>query len=447
MALDIQRIPDAFYLGLFKSAGDIFAGAEQTQDSNGEIAKILAGRTPAGLTAGQTAQLLRLVRSSPSPDLRRQVLDASRSLRRKIFGSAVATMVPIEVTSFCASTCRFCGWRADNGDMVRLSITEAAIREQARILAKKGFSHFEIAGGDDLKLLQDHLPGLVAGLKEETRAINPEARVSICLVPMHEHNYRALKDKGLDCVLTWQETYCEELYNHHIPSGPKAWGVDGNLKLQKKSDRSAGFLHRMQSQELAIRAGLQAGMGAMIGLAKVTEADILSVVMHGRKLIDTYGDEVAPLIVGMPAWNAILTTGTDNRSSDEFDFDTEGNFELIAAIYLLAFPDRRAWIFANGRVPPDIQTNCVETASCFTSTLVKIAPGAYLDLSDGVPDGMFERTRGVAVKDLTPEKVLSGEQFMHYFDSHENFVGYFEGRGMNVVSCRSLLPIEALAPA
>ena len=48
-------------------------------------------------------------------------------------------------------------------------------------------------------------------------------------------NYSDLKKVGLDCVLTWQETYDEDLYNYHIPSGPKAWGVDENLKLQKNN--------------------------------------------------------------------------------------------------------------------------------------------------------------------------------------------------------------------
>lgn len=441
-----ERIPDSFYRSIYDTAEAAYLSRRDSGTEGSALAtavhRILDDRMSdaAGLRLVDAATLLRLVRDDPDPDLRESVMDAARELRYRTFGHTVATMVPIEVTSFCASTCRFCGWRADNKAMVRLAITEAAVREQARLLARKGFSHFEIAGGDDLTFLRDNLASLIRGLKQETRSVNPDARVSLCLVPMHQHHYEALKADGLDCVLTWQETYKEDLYNHHIPTGPKAWGVDEDLRLQKKSDASVGWLHRMQSQELAIRAGLQAGMGTMIGLAEIAEADILSVILHGQKLIEHYAGSIQPLIIGMPAWNAIPTSATDRREAERPPFEIESNFELLSAIYLLAFPDRHAWVFANGRVNPTVQTNCVATASVFTSTLVQIAPGAYLGL-DGtkVPRAMFDRVRGLPDDALTREDVLSGEQFVHYYDSHENFVSGFEDRGLSVVPDRSLL--------
>ncbi len=448
-----EPIPSSFYYSLFDTAKVNFLSQDSLSQSlpdplSSIVDAILSNRDSAkGLAPDETALLLHLVRRRPDGALRKKVMNAAREQRQRTYGSSVATMVPIEVTSFCASTCKFCGWRADNKEMVRLSITEVAIREQAKILAHKGFSHFEIAGGDDLTLLQNHLTGLVRGLKEETSSINPEARVSICLVPMHEHHYRDLKAEGLDCVLTWQETYDGALYREHIPAGPKAWGVDHNLRLQKKTDEHAGYLHRMQSQELAIRAGLQVGLGAMIGLSPLTEADILSVVLHGKKLIEHYGEMVEPLIIGMPAWNAILTEGTDNRTDSNFDFDTEGNFELIAAIYLLAFPDRMAWVFANGRVAPEIQTNCIETACCFTSTLVQIAPGAYLDFEKSDVSAMYQRVRGLSNQTPTFDEVMSGEQFVHYIASHEDFIEEFKVRNLHVVSDRSYLKQSNLANA
>ena len=441
----IQPIDDAFYKSLYTNAEAIYLGQSrdcETDAMPSKVRAILARRTASeeALSPEETSTLLHLVRDRPDPGLRAEVIAAARKVREASYGMGVATMVPIEVTSFCSSTCKFCGWRADNKDMIRLAITEDAIREQARILAAKGFSHFEIAGGDDLKFLKDNLHSLIRNLKTETRAINPAARVSLCLVPMHEHHYAALKDDGLDCVLTWQETYREDLYNEHIPTGPKATGIDHDLKLQKRTGESTGWLHRMQSQELSIRAGLQAGMGCMIGLADVAEADILAVTLHGNKLIDHYGDAVEPLIIGMPTWNPITTAATDNAATLRPPFEAEPNFEFVAALYLLAFPNRRAWVFANGRVHPDIQTRCVENASVFTSTLVQIAPGAYLGL-DGrrVPRAMFDRVKGLSEEELSRDDVLSGEQFVHYYDSHENFVQRFVDAGLTVVSCESML--------
>jgi 2-iminoacetate synthase len=438
----LHCIEDQFYRSLFATSLEQYRGLTVTaRHIEGALVNDVIGRrTENGLDVADAALLLHLLRDQPNEEARQRVLDHARLLRSRSFGNAVATMVPIEVTSYCASTCRFCGWRADNKEMVRLAITEDAIREQARILAAMGFSHFEIAGGDHLPFLKSGLHQLVAALKEETIAVNPAARVSLCLVPMHESQYSDLKGKGLDCVLTWQETYDESLFRFHVPSGPKAWGIDLQFNMTKGGD---GFLQRLKSQEMAIRAGLQAGLGAMIGLSANTEADILSVIAHGRRLIDHYGEAVQPLIIGMPAWNPITTAGSDNRQQLAAAFDVVGNIELIAAIYLLAFPDRRAWVFANGRVPPQTQADCVSTASCFTSTLVQIAPGAYLGLAP-VGTVHFDRKKmfaksSVAFDKLTQETIMSGEQFMHYLMSHDEFVRLFMDRGLRVVPDSSLI--------
>jgi 2-iminoacetate synthase len=444
-----ELLPVSFYNSLFDGAVDIYAKARnrllESSDGVSDLRALLDRRTTEqGLSATDTATLLAFVRDNPIDSARQIIIDAARVVRQHSFGDSLAAMVPIEVTSYCASTCKFCGWRADNKDMVRLAITEEAIREQAKILAGMGFSHFEIAGGDHLPFLRSGLASLISALKQETRAINPDSRVSMCLVPMHESQYASLKQQGLDCVLTWQETYQRDLFNFHIPSGPKATGIDLDFKMVPSGD---GFMARLQSQEFAIRSGLQAGIGTMIGLANEAEADILAAVLHGQKLIEHYGAKVLPLVIGMPAWNAITTDATDNRHALSRPFDTERNFELIAAIYLLAFPDQRAWVFANGRVNPEVQTNCVVTASCFTSTLVQIAPGAYLGLNPELTKGTqlikFFAKKSLADEEVTQENILSGEQFMHYLMSHDEFVSKFTQRGMRMVSDQSLLDIRA----
>jgi 2-iminoacetate synthase len=441
----LPKIEPSFYLSIYPIAEEIFLGQQKglyEEKLEQKIKKILEARKKSreGLSAQETSLLLQLVRYRPNEQLRKQVVEAAKYIRQSCFDNGVATMVPIEVTSYCASTCKFCGWRADNKEMIRLAITETAIREQAKILARMGFSHFEIAGGDHLPFLRNDLHKLVSALKQETTAINPEARVSLCLVPMHEEQYAKLGQVGLDCVLTWQETYKEDLFHYHIPSGPKAWGIDLEFNMTKGGD---GFLQRLQSQEMAIRAGLQAGLGTMIGLAEHTEADILSVVIHGQKLLEHYGNEVQPLIIGMPAWNSITTRTTDNKDSLGFGFQTEPNFELIAAIYLLAFPNERAWVFANGRVAPNIQTNCVESAAFFTSTLVQIAPGAYLGLNEELAGKLDKELifskASIEHDEITQEKIMSGEQFMHYLMPHDDFVRMFMERGLKVVSDKSKL--------
>ena len=441
-----HRIPDEFYLSMFDEAASRLETAaallESADDPATLVEGILDGRQgTAGLTLDEAAVLLHLVRSCPDDRAERLVVDAARRVRQGVFGDQVATMVPVEATSYCASSCKFCGWRADNRDMVRSRITVDAIRAQARTLAAKGISHFEIVGGDDLRFFRTDLEPMIRALKEETTAVLADARVSMCFTAMLESHYARFAESGLDCVLTWQETYDEELYNFHISSGPKATGVDEDFNVVRGGN---GFLERLKSNESAVRAGLQVGIGAIIGLADNTEADILSVVMHGRKLIEHYPDEIQPIIIGMPAWNAITTANTDNRLALGFHFDDfEERFELISSIYLLAFPDHLAWVFANGRVRPEIQLDCIETAACFTSTLVQIAPGGYLEFN---PDGSLAGDHGelfvkstIPLDELNRDVVLSGEQFSHYFATHEEYLQMFEQRHLRTVSDASLI--------
>ncbi len=435
-----ERIADEFYLSMFDTASSHLetAGAtlQESADAAALVEQILRNRTAeGGLSLEQSALLLHLVRNAPDPEIERQVIDAARTLRGQVFGDKVATMVPVEATSYCASSCKFCGWRSDNREMVRSRITVNAIRTQARTLAAKGISHFEIVGGDDLRFFKTDLEPMIQALKEETTAVLPEARVSMCFTAMHEEHYEQFKASGLDCVLTWQETYSEDLYNFHISSGPKATGINRDFQVEQKGN---GFLDRLKSNESAVRVGLQVGIGSIIGLADNTEADILSVIMHGRKLAEHYPEEIQPIIIGMPAWNAITTTNTDNRMALGFKFDDfESRFELISSIYLLGFPDHLAWVFANGRVSPEIQMDCIETAACFTSTLVQIAPGGYLEFDDdgnliGDHEQMFLKST-VPLDELKKDIVLSGEQFSHYFATHEEYLAMFADRQLTAV--------------
>lgn len=185
----MDPISERFYADLYHSSRDIFELSPWSDEEAKALAlveEVLTKRSSAGLDPASTAVLLRLVKDAPCARARQAVIESARNLRRRTFGLRYAAMVPIEITSFCTSNCRFCGWRADNRDMIRVSITEQALRDQARILARQGFSHFEIAGGDVIALLQRSLGDYIAILKEEVSSVDAQARVSVCVVPLHE---------------------------------------------------------------------------------------------------------------------------------------------------------------------------------------------------------------------------------------------------------------------
>ncbi len=431
------------YLGLFSGAQKIL---QEVVDSDSGtyvdgIPELLDSRKASGLVPQQVAVLLKCIGSSQFEKVSEQVILASREVRVRCFGDDVVAMAPVEYSSFCSSSCLFCGWRSDNKEMNRFRISAPGLDEEIVHLVKQGIGHIELVGGDDLKFLRRDLYATVDRVKSLILSENKENKLSICLTPLRESHYERLKSQhGLDSVLTWQETYDQRTYYQFVGSGPKKFGIDDNFLTLNKE---AGFLSRLQSQEWAIRAGLQIGIGSMIGLAEDPLADILSVVLHGRLLLSHYTETMAPVIVGMPLWCPIPTSQSDLREALGRGNNWAQYFEYIAAVYLLAFPDRSAWVFPNGRVPLKSQLRAVKNSGCFTSTVVRVTPGGYRaemrtpeELASLYESSTLDRSK------ITSAEVLHGEQFSHGHLSHERFLSEFDALGLRVIRENTLFSRE-----
>ncbi len=145
-----------------------------------KIEQLLKNRNSNGLSIEDSAFILKsLFNDSTYNKVSELISNYSASLREKLFKNQLATMVPIEVSNFCLSNCDFCGWKSSNKDMVRLKITEAGFMEQLEYLIELGFSHIEIASGDDLDFIKNNLENLIQKIKIKY----PEIRISICLTP------------------------------------------------------------------------------------------------------------------------------------------------------------------------------------------------------------------------------------------------------------------------
>jgi 2-iminoacetate synthase ThiH len=435
----LSRIEDSFYKNIFRKSSALLRDTEKRY-VNGhsklkvDIEEILLSRSAKhGLNLKQVAALLMCIRSVQSEEINELIISSARKLRKNIFDNKVSVMVPVEVTSFCASNCTFCGWKSSNVSMNRYRINTDGVISQIRYLKSIGFSHFELSGGDDINFLKNSMEKLVRLVRCELSKELDDSRISICLTPLTESLYNRLKSAGLDTVINWQETYDPSTYKKYILNGPKAYGLNDSFKVLKDGD---GYLFRMKAQESAIRANLQVGMGVMIGLSTSLEADILSLLTHCHKLIRHYASEIKPIILGLPIWNAITTADTDERRV-EYNQESfiDGIFELISAIYLLSLPNHKAWVFPNCRVNKLTQINSIKTAGCFTSTMVRLSPGGYLE---NIPEKLemsryYERS-SVPLDKLTREEILRGEQFVHEYDEHRNYLKSFYDQGLEIVS-------------
>lgn len=407
----------------FFSLSKILINDIESFEFNESISEILESRSSShGLNSPDIARLLKACVVDQDKDSILLLQNAARKVRFESYKNDFFTMAPLEVSSYCQSNCHFCGWRQENKEMVRLWLSDNGILEQLNYILDLNVSHVEIVGGDSKPFLRD-LPRIIELVKNEIAKRDIKCRVSICTTPLHQEHYDLCKSLGLDAVLTWQETYDENLYYQLIDKGPKCYGIDHNFNLQSTK---LGFKQRILSHYHAAAAGLQVGLGCLIGLSDDISADVLSTVLHAKSLLSVFGDKLQPVIFGMPivtdvhsGKNKIISDRSKNQSTQDL-------FEIIASIYLLSMPNKMAWVFPNCRVNLETQSKTLFTAGCFTSTEVRVGPGAYT-----LNNNNFIKMSNKAVDKRT---MLAGEQFLHHFHTNHEYLEQFYNLGLSKVN-------------
>jgi 2-iminoacetate synthase ThiH len=382
-----------------------------------------------------------LINAMGSPDfpmIRSWVLEAAHSLRRQLYGPDTVVMAPIEVSNRCASDCFFCGWRASNREMTRVSLPRDLILAQAEYLIRKGIHHIELVSGDDIAFVRDELPILIPLIRQLfPRGVR--GTIWTCTLAMTAAQYEALAAAGADGIVVWQETYDRALYRRHITRGPKAFGVDDQYRVTTGGD---GFTFRLAPQDRALRAGLQVTVGSMLGLNPDLNFEMLATLAHARHLMRHPSvTEDRPLVIGMPLWNNITTPATDNRPAAAVSI--EPYFSYIAALYFLGLEKRKAWIFPNCRVSLPTQIEAVAACGVFTSTEVKVGPGGYLpNALKGMDPAqqlrVHEALRLMLKERYQPDMDLARffddvEQFRHHYHLHEEYLEAFQRHDLRAV--------------
>lgn len=406
-----------------------------------ELKDILEKAAAGSLTLTESNRLFNLMYSGEFPVLAEEVLEASRKVRERVFGRKVTVMAPVEVSNRCSSDCLFCGWRASNPDIPRIKITPGIVLEQVEYLLDLGIGYIELVGGDDFQFVREELPDLARECRRMIAERNMDGQVCVCSMAVTENHYRDWKNCGVDSVFVWQETYDPDLYLDKIVGGPKACGITDAWKLGGRRD---GYAFRSSSQERAMKAGLNVGLGFMLGLNPDINFEFLMTIQHVQHLIREFGNSRKhPIIIGMPTWNRITTPRTDKRPSQMMDAETV--FPFLSAVYFLSLPKGPVWVFPNCRVSIDAQLLSIEVAGVFTSTEVKLGPGGYLPAvirsleSRGQnTDALKARIQAEMKMDCSDLEKMEidldiGEQFVHHFHRHSVYAEAMAKRGLEIV--------------
>jgi len=159
------------------------------------------------LNAMTKAELAALIRghrpwANVMPDLDGPLYRAAREAREPHFGNRVLLRGLIEVSSYCAQDCHYCGLRRSNGEAVRYRLGRDDILACSREGYALGLRTFVLQGGEDSALTDALLCALIADIKAEC----PGSAVTLSLGERSRESYRALRQAGADRYLLRHET-------------------------------------------------------------------------------------------------------------------------------------------------------------------------------------------------------------------------------------------------
>jgi biotin synthase len=234
--------------------------------------------------------------------------------RRRHVGDAVHLRGLVEISSFCARQCAYCGLRAGNSSLTRYRLTAEEIFAAAQQAVKFGYGSTVLQAGEDYHLSAAWLADIVRRIKRET----PLA-VTLSLGERSQADLAAWREAGADRYLLRFETSDRELFRAiHPPLG------------SQECDRIA-ILRQLRA------LGYEVGSGIMVGIPGQTYASVAEDITLFRQLdLDMIG--IGPFI---PHPATPLANGASNHpeAGGEQVPNTEAMVYKAVALTRLMRPD------------------------------------------------------------------------------------------------------------
>lgn len=311
-----------------------------------EIRNIIAkARECKGLGLEEVAKLLYVAEY----ELLEELYSAARFVKDKVYGKRVVLFAPLYTSNECTNNCLYCGFRKDNRELHRRTLSLKEIVNEAKAMEAQGHKRILLICGEDPKKTNvTHMTQAMEAIYKNTdiRRINVEA------APMQVEEYKQLKNAGIGTYVIFQETYNREVYAKMHPTGLKA-----------------DFDWRITAIDRAFEAGIDdVGVGALLGLYDY-RYEVLGLLMHINSFEQRYG--VGPHTISVPRLRPAIGWGLDQIPNEVNDED----FKKIIAIYRLAVP--YTGIILSTRERAEFRDELLSLGVSQISAGSKTSPGGY----------------------------------------------------------------------
>jgi 2-iminoacetate synthase len=323
--------------------------------------------------------------SVTDPDLQQEMFAAARQIKRTIYGNRIVLFAPLYIGNKCTNSCRYCGFRVENRQVVRRTLTDDELRAEVLALIAKGHKRLVIDYGEHPDYSAEviaHAVGIIYGTKSGNGEIR---RVNVNCAPLDVAGYRLMKAAGIGTYQIFQESYHRPTYAAMHPRGNKA-----------------DFLWRLYGQDRAMEGGCDdVGLGALFGLHD-WHFEALGLLAHAIHLEERFG-------VGPHTFSFPRVKDASNRAFDPSFAVSDADFKRLIAILRLSVP--YTGMILTARESAQLRRQLIEFGVSQIDGGTRIEIGGYSE-SDGEQDLEREQFRigdERALEEIVSELLDMGE--------------------------------------
>ena len=295
----------------FIDADEIWGFINQPPAGKERIREIIAKSLDKNrLTMSETAALI----NADDPELVEEIKQGAKSLKQKVYGQRIVLFAPLYVGNMCINNCAYCGYKASNQKMKRITLTNEDLINQVKALEDAGQKRLILVYGEHPKYDANFIADTVRTVYSVKSGPGEIRRVNINAAPMDIDGFRIVKDSMIGTYQIFQETYHEETYlKVHL----------GGIKRN--------YEWRLTSLDRAQEAGIDdVGIGALFGLYD-WRFEVMGLLRHTNHFEACYN--VGPHTISFPRIQYASELNIDkNHLVSDYDFTR------LVAILRLAVP-------------------------------------------------------------------------------------------------------------
>jgi 2-iminoacetate synthase len=262
------------------------------------------------LTLAETAVLI----NATDQELIEEIKQGARELKEKVYGQRIVLFAPLYIGNLCTNNCAYCGFKASNKAIKRVTLDHDDLVAQVKALEDTGQKRLILVYGEHPKYDANFIAESVKTVYSVKSGPGEIRRVNINAAPLDIDGFRIVKDSKIGTFQIFQETYHEETY-HKVHLG----GMKRNYEW------------RLTALDRAQEAGIDdVGIGALFGLYD-WRFELLGLVRHTNHFEAVYN--VGPHTISFPRIQY-----ASHLDIDKSHMVSDAEFTRLVAILRLAVP-------------------------------------------------------------------------------------------------------------